>query len=104
MSLTGIGCEVRTRGGSFLGKKVSVKFWASEPQSDFSEPWGSSRCSSGSDSASCGGLNSKVAIMLTEFPDPGPSFWPHLLTDEQPDPQVAYPAILARELLAIVPC
>src|SRR5690348_2794190 len=67
MSLTGTGFEVNTRGGCFLGKNVSWKFWRSECHNPGSKPFGMSRLSSGSAGAElCGGFNSKVAIMLPE--------------------------------------
>src|ERR1700687_261759 len=90
MSLTGIGCEVRTRGGSFSGKKVCLRFWVSDSQRDFSEPLGRSRFSSGSGSAGWVGLKSKVAIYVTRVLWFRASFLAPPLTDEHTDHQVAH--------------
>ncbi len=49
-----------------FGKECVLTFWTREVHSDCSEPFGRSRFSSGSGAELCGGLNSKVAIMLPD--------------------------------------
>src|SRR6478736_9766164 len=65
MSLTGTGLDVRTSGGSFSGKKVSLKFLRRELQSPCSVPVGISRLNSGC--GACGGCGSNVAICYPRF-------------------------------------
>src|SRR5579872_4043183 len=94
MSRTGIGFEVRTSGGCFLGKKYSSKLWNRDFHNGCSsEDLSSSRCNSGS--RSTGGVTSTVAISEMSLSQ---SFFggnnrfprhPHIKLDERIPCQVA---------------
>src|SRR5262245_31550989 len=88
MSLTGMGLEVRTSGGCFLGKKKSSRLRNSDLHSGSSSVvFGRSRLSSGS--APAGGFTSSVGIVNPNsgFSTRVPLF--SLMLDEHPGRQVA---------------